>query len=228
MRTSEIFLVYSNMFLNRSFSSSVFLPLQASRIFSSHSHDTCAAMTLLTQSTSKTREVTNTYEYVQDLEWCLPAGLQQREGNESAPTFNNSPSEEVGFEINAKVQSSFLIMLFPIHSVLFPKRFISCKGQKFYHKAILKGISSSVHNPEEHWPLKEGACVYNSVQKERKYILRVKPAKKTDGIPPVHSIRPCKQLTRCLEGIIHSFRFVLSLPFHRKFILYVTFGNCPS
>lgn len=83
-------------------------------------------------------------------------------------------------------------MLFPIHSVLFPKRFISCKGQKFYHKAILKGISSSVHNPEEHWPLKEGACVYNSVQKERKYILRVKPAKETDGTPPVHSTRPCK------------------------------------
>lgn len=45
---------------------------------------------------------------------------------------------------------SLLIMLFPIRSVLFPKRFISCKGQKSYHKAILKGISSSVYNPEEH------------------------------------------------------------------------------
>ena len=64
--------------------------------------------------------------------------------------FNNSPGEEVGFKINTKLQSSFLIMLFPIRSLLFPKRFISCKGQKSYHKALLKGISSSVHNPEEH------------------------------------------------------------------------------
>lgn len=61
-------------------------------------------------------------------------------------------SEESEFKINTKLQSYFLIVLFPICFVLFPKRFLSFKARESYGKAILKGISSSVHNSEEHLP----------------------------------------------------------------------------
>ena len=38
----------------------------------------------------------------------------QRQGNGSAQTINKSSREESGFKMNTKLQSYFLIMLFPI------------------------------------------------------------------------------------------------------------------
>lgn len=69
-------------------------------------------------------------------------------------------SEEGGFKINTKLQRYFLIMLFPNCFCFVSQKFISFKTQEPYRKAILKGISSSVHNFEEHLPSKvEAYCL---------------------------------------------------------------------
>lgn len=81
-----------------------------------------------------------------------PSSVIAKSGKWVSTTINKLSNEESGFKINTKLQSCFLIMLLPICAVLFPKKFISYKRQELYLKAIVKGISSSVHNPEEHLP----------------------------------------------------------------------------
>lgn len=124
-------------------------------------------------------------------------------------------------------------MIFSIHSVLFPKRFISSKRQESYHKAILKRISSSVHNPEEYLPQKVKAYVYNQVhyRGRRKTFLGENWQEERMGNKSSLSKHFCPDVSpdaSFRRDCAQSPGFLQVLPIGGEFNLHFIFGNFPG